>query len=169
MTGAFRRTMDAILFGFKRAHHVSLRFGRELLTPFGLTPARFDALFALHELREEDGRSTRQCDLRRELGVARSTISRMLRSLERLGLVERGHRRYTRGVSLTRLGASLMRCAVARIHRARVAYRKVQRAIRITRSTNSFVARGVLDATLNTFRRELGDSATLYYPWDPDD
>ena len=156
--------MDAILFGLKRAHHASLRFGRELLAPYAVTPARFDALFAIHQLR-----ASRQSELRRELGVARSTISRMLRSLEQLGLVERGQRRYSRDIALTLLGRRVMRCAVANIHRARVAYRKVQRAIRITPSTNSFMARGHLDATLSAFRRKLGDSATLYYPWDPDD
>ena len=155
--------MDAILFGMKRAHHASLRFGHKVLAPFGLTPARFDTLYALL------GYSVRQCELRRVLGVAGSTLSRMLASLERRGWVERGERRHTRRVSLTPLGYELIRRALRRVHTGRVAFRMVARAIRFGPRSLDFKERDDLDSVLRRFRRTFGDQATLSYPWHPDD
>jgi DNA-binding MarR family transcriptional regulator len=157
--------MDAILFGLKRAHHASLRFGHEVLAPFGLTPARFDAMFALHR----EGGFMAQRKLRRSLGIARSTTTRLLVSLERLGFLERGPRRYTRFVQMTRLGASVMRRAIGHVLGRYLAYRTVARAIRLGPRSSHFVTRGYFDSLLGKFRRTLGDQATLYYPWDPDD
>jgi hypothetical protein len=39
--------MHEAFFSLKRAHHSVLRIGRPLLLDMGLTPARFDLLFAL--------------------------------------------------------------------------------------------------------------------------
>ncbi len=79
--------MDPVFFTIKRAYYATLRLTRRALAAMGLTAARFDLLDALYRL------GTRcvhyQSHLRRALGVARSTISVMMRSLERLGLVER--------------------------------------------------------------------------------
>src|SRR5580704_13287991 len=77
--------MHCIFFGLKRAHHSTLRITRATLAKMGLTAARFDLLFALTEFR--NGLS--QSGMRKQLGVSRQTISRMLRSLEQLGLVKR--------------------------------------------------------------------------------
>jgi len=152
--------MDAILFGMKRAHQAALRFGHAVLAPFGLTPARFDMLFAIGEHLSID-----QSELRRELGVARSTTSRMLASLERLGWVERTERRHTRRINLTAAGVALIRRAARRVCGRRLPFRMVARAIRVGPKSRDFVARGELEGTLWRLRRAFGDCATLYYPW----
>ena len=78
--------MDDVLFGVKRAHLAvnAWALGR-LKKDFGVTPARFDLMRLIYD------RNFRwvQSELRARLGVARATISRMLRSLERLGWIER--------------------------------------------------------------------------------
>ncbi len=79
--------MDPVFFSIKRAYYATLRLTRRALAAMGLTAARYDLLDAIHRL------GTRavhlQSQLRRGLGVARSTISVMMRSLEQLGLVTR--------------------------------------------------------------------------------
>ncbi len=79
--------MHPVFFTIKRAYYATLKLTRRALAAMGLTAARFELLDALYRL------GTRcvhlQSHLRRALGVARSTISVMMRSLERLGLVER--------------------------------------------------------------------------------
>jgi DNA-binding MarR family transcriptional regulator len=95
--------MDAVFFGLKRAYHATLKFTAPSLAVFGLTPARFDLLFALAQA---GGRAT-QSQLRRVLGVARSTISRMLTSLEVAGIITRRRAAADarqRDVQLTRTG-----------------------------------------------------------------
>ena len=78
--------MDDVFFGVKRAHLAvnAWALGR-LKKDFGVTPARFDLMRLIYE------RNFRwiQSELRSRLGVARATISRMLRSLEKLGWIER--------------------------------------------------------------------------------
>ncbi len=75
--------MHAILFSLKRAHHASLTVSRELLRPFGLTPARFDMLCAVLK-----HFGIAQKDLANTLGVKPPTVSRMVKSLVALDLVE---------------------------------------------------------------------------------
>lgn len=75
--------MDAVFFSVKLAHLAASCFGRRLLGQFGLTPARFDLLVAIGC----DGRTQR--DVRRELGLARSTVSELVDTVSRLGLVQR--------------------------------------------------------------------------------
>ena len=104
--------MHRISFALKRAHQGSLRITRPWFAEYGLTPARFDMLYAVHH------RSTRACvqwELRYLLGVSGATISRMLASLEDLGLVLRyrgaGDRRVNT-VWLTDKGFRLLRDAI---------------------------------------------------------
>jgi DNA-binding MarR family transcriptional regulator len=78
--------MHTSFFALKRAHHSVLRLGRRLLGAMGLTAARFDLLYAI---RIHDRRRIPQGELQRVLGVCRATVSRMLASLEELGLVRR--------------------------------------------------------------------------------
>jgi DNA-binding MarR family transcriptional regulator len=107
--------MNANFFGLKRAFHGTLRITRRALAKLGLTAARFDLLYALpHDPRRYDG-GTWQSALRRTLGVSRPTVSRMLVSLEGLGLVGRERarddgRQYV--VKLTSRGRALIRKAV---------------------------------------------------------
>jgi DNA-binding MarR family transcriptional regulator len=78
--------MQSALFGLKRAHHSALRFCRLMLTDKNLTPAQYDMFQALKRWREF---GMRQRGLHRVLGVTRQTVSEMLGSLERRGLVRR--------------------------------------------------------------------------------
>src|SRR5258707_9004153 len=77
--------MNAIFFGSKRAFHGCLRITRPWFKHLRLTAARFDMLTTIwrHPVR------ILQSIVRTELGVSAPTVSRMLRSLEVLGLVER--------------------------------------------------------------------------------
>ena len=77
--------MHVLYFGLKRAFHATLKINRPLLDRHAITPARFDLLYVIHL---ERWGSLRQSKLRRVLGVARPTISRMVRSLETLGLLD---------------------------------------------------------------------------------
>jgi DNA-binding MarR family transcriptional regulator len=82
--------MNPITFGTKRAFHGYLRFTRKAFASVGLTAARFDMLVAIHGTvrgPEELG-GIAQCDLPQALGVSKSVVSRMLKALFALGLVE---------------------------------------------------------------------------------
>jgi DNA-binding MarR family transcriptional regulator len=79
--------MNANFFGLKRAFHGTLRITRASLTKPGLTAARFDMLYALPRDSQRFEQGMWQSDLRRQIGVSRPTVSRMLGSLEQLGLV----------------------------------------------------------------------------------
>ncbi len=84
--------MDDVFFGVKRAHLAVNGWALGRLREFGVTPARFDLMRLIYD------RNYRwvQSELRGRLGVARATISRMLRSLERLGWVVREVNPYDR-------------------------------------------------------------------------
>ncbi len=79
--------LDPVFFTIKRAYYATLRLTRRALRAMGLTAARFDVLDALYRL--GTGCAHYQSDLRRGLGVARATISEMMRALETIGLVSR--------------------------------------------------------------------------------
>jgi DNA-binding MarR family transcriptional regulator len=165
--------MNAIAFGTKRAFHGFLRVTRKALASVGLTAARFDLM---QPLLAERGHSTcwlLQSELRRQLGVTAGVVSRMLRALEALGLVERAKSsdRRQRIVMLTARGIDCMRRA------RRLLLRGVQRivcdAICFGRSRDPeerFIHMERLESYLDVLRRHFGDTARLYYPWGhPDD
>ena len=83
--------MHIIPFHLKRAWHCTLSHLRRLAKPFALTPARFDLLYFVGHY----GRKP-QATLHKALGVSRATTSRMLISLEKLGLIVRRHPYRTR-------------------------------------------------------------------------
>jgi DNA-binding MarR family transcriptional regulator len=91
--------MHVVFFGLKRAYHGTLRVTREPLRDVGLTPARFDLLYAVKACRG----GVLQSVLRKILGVCRATVSKMLISLEELGLVRRTVYRHDRRQRLVRL------------------------------------------------------------------
>jgi DNA-binding MarR family transcriptional regulator len=169
--------MHSILFGLKRAWHGSLRVTRPVLAALGLTAARFDLLYVL-----EQGFSRTQSQLRLTLGVNRTTISRMLGSLESLGLVRRepssGDRR-THEVLLTDQGTKRIRSAIEQLIGSGLAQLTVDSAIAGGPNARPgslahddwacLVACDVLDSFLSGMREAYGDVATLYYPWHPDD
>jgi len=164
--------MNTIFFGLKRAYHGTLRLTRRTLKDLGLTAARFDLLYAI-EIRGTYGIA--QTALRRALGVSAPTVSRMLGALERLGIVVRsrevGDRRQRR-VMLTRAGRARLRRATWLF----IGTGQVQLAIdsalggkRWTDETHCFFAMWSFESTLASIRDSFGDSATLHYPWHPDD
>ena len=165
--------MNAIFFGLKRAFHGTLRVSRSALKACGLTAARFDLLYALNK---RPRRAEAQCTLTRELGVTRSTVSRMLASLEALGLVHRTRvprDRRQRSVALTAAGRARIQRAVFRLQRAGSAQLAVDSALGGERWYDAhvycFFAMAALDQALSNIRQAFGDFATLYYPWHPDD
>jgi DNA-binding MarR family transcriptional regulator len=170
--------MNAIAFGTKRAFHGFLRVTRKPFAWLGLTAARFDMMSALYG---RDGPLTacriglRQSDLRRVLGVSASVVSRMVRALEKLGLVTRqrerdGDRRQIR-VDLTQAGEECIRRA------RRIMLRGVLRIVYVAicfgshrDPTTRFESMDNLESFLRGLRCEFGDTASLYYPWGhPDD
>lgn len=81
--------MDDMLFGAKRAYWATFRFSARKLRGFGITPARVNLLRVIHATPMKKVSQRYICH---HLGVARSVVSRMLRALEELGLVERDER-----------------------------------------------------------------------------
>ena len=131
-----------------------------------MTPARLDLMFFVHT---QSGLGIAQRDLRRGLGVSAPTVSRMLRSLETLGLVVRtpvSVDRRQRWVQLTALGHALVRRA-----RKRLLRRTVPRwvATLVAPRGPAFPAMEAVDDILGRMRRGLLDVATHYYRWHPDD
>jgi DNA-binding MarR family transcriptional regulator len=165
--------MNAIAFGTKRAFHGFLRVTRRALASIGLTAARFDLMQPLLAQQGQRAYSLRQSDLRRKLGVTAGVVSRMLRALEVLGLVERqkGYDRRQREVTLTARGIECLRRA------RRLLIRGVQRIVLDAICFSGrrdpwqqFVHMETLESYLKELRRHFGDRATLYYPWGhPDD
>ena len=172
--------MNEIALGVKRTFHGFLRITRRRLAWVGLTAARFDMLYAVQNrgrfLSGEEGTiELRQSDLRRILGVTATVVSRMVRSLETLGLVTR--RRETDGdrrqiqVILTKRGLETVERA------SRLLIRPIRRAVykvicygRHRDPHARFVAMETLESYLRALRERFRDSATLYYRWGhPDD
>ena len=165
--------MHAIFFGLKRAHHGTLRITRDVIAGMGLTAARFDMLWAIKQRKH----GMIQSSLQRALGVCRATISRMLRSLEELGLVTRTaypHDRRTRLVHLTTLGRWRIGFAYRHITASGWAQLAVDSALgaegsahRWCDQTACIVATTRLEEMLDKLRRGFFDRARLSYPWNP--
>lgn len=168
--------MHAIAFGTKRTFHGFLRITRRAFASLGLTAARFDLMFAVlrNPTPTTDEYPVRQSDLRRTLGVTPGVVSRMLRSLEILGLVIRrrheGDRRQ-RLVNLTALGKKCVikarRLLLGRIHW--IVCKCICFGSHADPNERLFNM-DHLEGYLRVLRRDFGDAASLYYPWGhPDD
>ena len=164
--------MNVILFGLKRAFQCSIRVTRSLVGAFGLTAARFDML---HAIKGSGGLSVRQKDLQRTLGVSAPTVSRMLGSLEKLGLISRTRPAWDtrqRFVTLTVAGLACIRRAFRSLVRRRVVRAAFDTVLTVGLSRD---AGARFDETCNAesvcdrIRRGFGDTSTLGYPWHPDD
>jgi DNA-binding MarR family transcriptional regulator len=167
--------MHTVFFGLKRAHHSVLRISRDALAKIGLTAARFDLLYATMA----NGGAAPQRTLRRLLGVGRTTVSRMLASLEQLGLLKRSvdslDRRQKR-VELTTEGRRLIASAHRRFTRSGWAQLALDTALcgrwqsdGWCNSAECIKTTALIDGLLNSIRHAFMDSATLCYPWSPDD
>jgi DNA-binding MarR family transcriptional regulator len=165
--------MHTVFFGLKRAHHATLGLTRHALKRMGLTAARFDMLFALKQSRL----GMLQSRLRRLLGVSRTTVSRMLASLEQLGFLTRKRSwsdRRTHDVNLTPHGRATITLAHRRFTRSGWAQLAVDSALgtdgayRWYRDGDCIQATALVDGLLGQIRRVFGDRARLVYPWEPD-
>jgi DNA-binding MarR family transcriptional regulator len=158
--------MDAILFNAKRVHLLfQHRLAVRLLDPCALTPARFDALYAL----EQSSAPYTQARLRRALGISGPTLSRMLGALEKLAFVSRvvWRRGARRAVHLTRLGRSVLKRARKRARRERL--RERIDSVLHENVDYRFENRETLDDLCGRVRRNFHDTATVWYGWHPDD
>lgn len=121
--------MEPLFLSTKRSHWICVRYGLRLLVKHGLTPARFDVL---RDLYERPGMWADQAWLRKVLGVARSTLSRMLRALEKLGLITREPSvwdRRTRKCSLTLEGRQRVAGVMSALIWTKVVATTVERAL----------------------------------------
>ena len=161
--------MHQLLFSLKRTHLRALAFQRHAIRPYPLTPARFDMLFAM---RKHAGTHFKQSDLRRLLGINRATTSRMVRSLEKLGFLERKIYPYDRRQRLIRLTKEGTRVLET------VEYEVVDYGMIDFGVTHSFAVKWYsedavcelldLEDRFHYARGQLFDGATFYYDWHPD-
>jgi DNA-binding MarR family transcriptional regulator len=162
--------MNQIFFGLKRAHHGVLRITRSALAKLGLTAARFDLMYVVHQ--EQD---VTQRELRGELGVSAATVSRMLKSLEAIGLLRRERDpcdRRQRLVRLTEAGSRRIQSAIRHFIRWGAAQLMVDSALCPEHWNDDMaclIAMDAFDGYLNSIREAYGDVAALYYRWHPDD
>ncbi len=144
---------------------------RPYLAQLGLTAARFDMLTAIW--RHPYGLLQRE--LRKMLGVTAPTISRMLRSLEQLGLVrrERGIRdTRQRHVTLTPEGLKSIRRATRLLVSSGAAQLAVDCALTNNRAHDPSLCHMEMEraeSALFLLRQYFRDVARLHYPWHPDD
>jgi DNA-binding MarR family transcriptional regulator len=165
--------MHAAMYGLKRAYWGSLATTRKRLKELGLTAARFDLLYAV---RQNHG-PIAQRRLTRILGVTHPVVSRMLKSLYRLGLTTRERRNSDRRewmISLTPAGRARIHKAVFEFIFKRRAARIVEQGLcpdmpaDINRENEALFRMAALDAMLNTLRYGFRARGTLYYRWSPD-
>jgi DNA-binding MarR family transcriptional regulator len=166
--------MHSAFFALKRAYHGTLRLTRVALAEIGLTAARFDMLFALREFR----RGLLQGSLLRVLGVGRTTVSRMLAALEKLGFVKRTvvkRDRRRKRVELTPAGRARIELAYRRFALSGWAQLAVESALCTEESgyrwfdnVDCRVATTAFVATLGRVRYAFVGRGSLHYPpfWD---
>jgi len=164
--------MNAHFFGAKRAYYATLRFARPVLARFGLTPARFDLLTVLRRCHEH---RTWQSELRKALGVAAATVSRMVRALEELGLVARSRSEVEKrqvNVRLTDEGLS----RVDLVHDHVIDPGHVDLAVDSALGdewwfdwAHCLMQKDAVEGHFTHMRKAFGDGATLHYPWHPED
>ena len=121
--------MDPLFSATKRAHWTCVRYGLRVLVKHGLTPARFEVLRNIYE---RQGMWADQAWLHEAFGVARSTMSRMLRVLEKLGLVTREAStcdRRTRKCVLTLEGKQRVAAVMTELIWSKVVAAVVERAL----------------------------------------
>ncbi len=157
--------MHPVLNSFKRVYLRSVYLVARFIREYGLTPARFDMMTAIGE----SGRVIAQSVVRRVLAVSANVVSRMLRSLEKLGLVKRvphPQDRRTRHISLTYRGTEAL-------HEAQEDWLGGCQAEHFTRHIIAPYpelegsARHALRRTqrlMHAFRDRLGDTSSLVYP-----
>ncbi len=153
--------MHPLAFQLKRAHQRVVSFGQAMLRSFGLTPARFDLLFIVHE---RPNYAPTQTDLCRILGVTAATISKMVRSLEELGIVERFKcfDRRLNYVALSTKGLALVREVMDEVFGSEALEKKFESAFGTPSIyMDLLVAKVVVE--VEKISRTFGDTSTLDY------
>ncbi len=167
--------MNAHFFSTKRAHYAVLRILRKPLKSFGLTAARYDLMHVLFGdgASNSPGSTLRQSEIRRNLGVCKSVVSRMLQSLEKLGLVRRDRveaDKRLRFVKLTKRGLDCMRQAIQCLKRASRRLLCIAIGFGNRRDWRACFDRLYdFELHLRGMRWHFCDKAALLYPWYPDD
>jgi DNA-binding MarR family transcriptional regulator len=155
--------MHKAFFGIKRVHLRVLAVSRALLGRVALTPARFD-LMRIVELHTE---GIPQRNIQYLLGVSAPTISRMVKALEKLGMLRRRRWEQDRRcvlVEMTHVGAGVVGAARESLVESGVAERFALRGL----GSDPDTARTDL-TTLQRFlmrmRRAFHDSPLFEHPW----
>ena len=161
--------MHQLLFSLKRTHLRALALQRHAIRPFPLTPARFDMLFAM---RKHASSHFKQSDIRRLLGINSATTSRMVRSLVKLGFIEREVYPYDRRqllIRLTKEGTRVLETVEYEI----VDYGMIDFGVTCAFAVKWYSEDAVsellnLEDRFHFARGQLFDRATFYYDWHPD-
>jgi len=164
--------MHSILFSVKRTFHKSVWFGRFLLKDYLLTPSRFDILYIVRK--HAGGKRIWQSRIREILGIAGPTLSRMIKALLKLGFIRRERSQFDRrqfDISLTRFGRAMLEHATRTIIDSGIITSAIVHFICDDWQCPATTLRQVdeVDTHLKHMRERLLDSATLYYPWHPED
>jgi DNA-binding MarR family transcriptional regulator len=160
--------MNSTFFSLKRGFLRTVNFARGWLEPFGLTPARFDMLFTLRR----GGKL--QSQVWRILGLHPSTVSKMMKKLDELGLVFRNGDPENGREVVVRLspeGEEAVEAVVRELAKeggAIDAYVRWAVAGPHRRVEKRDVAVLNLEEALLRVRRAFVDSARLLYVFDPD-
>jgi DNA-binding MarR family transcriptional regulator len=172
--------MHAVTFQIKRAHWSGVAFGKKALEKKlpTVTPARFDLLFAIrqsHPVGQPTGCSIYQDELRAQLGLHPSTVSKMIKRLVQLGWVTNDEKplddRRTRVVRLTREGFSKIEKAIRILFRQRIHLEHFEDLFRAwTPDVHVLEAIAAFWDTTDQVARKFGDRSTLLYSfgYDPD-
>ncbi len=157
--------MHPIFHSFKRLYWSSMRFARDWADEYGITPARFDVLIII----AQGNGGIAQGDIHRRLDVTAPVISRMLDSLEELGLVvTRPHPKDGRmhWILLTEKGRSLLRIAVRELLYEGFTERCLWMLVAPDATRHRAVERAMRHARewMRRQRRYLVDTSTHQYP-----
>ena len=161
--------MHPIFQSFKRTYWASMRFSRAFMYPFSesyrITPARFDMMLVI--ARKPDGMP--MTVLRKVLDVCPSVVTVMVKSLVKLGYVDRTlipHAKHAKKVTLTDLGAELLAEVTQEMLFRGLSEHVVRAVLSATPADNARTER-ILARTRRIvahFRRRVCDGSTLVYP-----
>jgi DNA-binding MarR family transcriptional regulator len=163
--------MNHFFYAVKRAFYGTLRIARTPAKSIGLTPARFDMMYAIFGAPGE----IHQAALARKVGVSARVVARMVRSLEELGYAIRERSPTDRRMIMVRLTKAGRRCflrARLAIMGSGVADLAIDSALGERRwfdERHTLDQKDRFDSMLNRVRDAFGAGGCLDYPWHPDD
>jgi DNA-binding MarR family transcriptional regulator len=182
--------MHALSFALKRAHLQAVAFGRGIIGHVeGMTPARFDLLYHLRRIEilykpecHPLDAARAQYELVRDLGLHRSTVSKMLKRLEQMGWIRRMRcllDKRVNNVALTEVGLRAIWRAMRSVFRGKKIPRRTYEAIFRERQVRAEATaaeagsegpkRHIVEIIYDAFRvvraiaRRFGDRSSLWY------